>query len=693
MRFVFLALAVTSVGAVSPVQKVVQLLGECKAKVEADLAEEAKSMQEYTSFCDNESKDKAYAIETAGRSIADLSAVEEDSKATIATSEDEVSTLGSVIAEKESELTAAKGVRAEQHNNFVAAEKELVTSVDQLGRAASVLKKGASLAQMRGGHASFSKASQAAVAALKTIVESQWIDASSQRSLQSFLQSKAATEASEDDDLSLDQPQAKQVAYESSSGNIVQTVEEMQGKAEDTLSEARKKEMEESHAFQMVESGLASEIENNKERLATNSKNKAAAQQALSAANGEKVETQKSKATDEAYSATLKSECQARAVEYEESMKSGKEEIGAIAKATEILASGVTAFVQVSTRIRRSTSRWSPGDDDESDAVSEARSKVVDILKGLASERHSFVFAQLASMAASDPFVKIRGLINDMIAKLVQEAQEAATHEAFCQEEMSKTAKSQADKTMKLEKFSTRVDEAESTLAQLTQAIKTLEGEVAEIDKAQAAATKLRTEEHAAYAKASKDFRDSATAVAQAVEVLQNFYSGASFIQTGSKIRSKSASSDESQGQGDTANVIISVLEMAQEDFTTLLAETEAVESEAAAAYTKLETENKVAKASKLAEAKGNESQVKSLTSQLTMSKEDKASTQQELDAVLAYLDKLKPECESKAMSYEEKKAARDAEIAGLKDALDILASPGAALVQTGRHVQRITRA
>merc|ERR1719301_123416 len=98
-------------------------------------------------------------------------------------------------------------------------------------------------------------------------------------------------------------------------------------------------------------------------------------------------------------------------------------------------------------------------DDDESDAIAEVRAKVVDIFKGLAERRHSFVFQQLASMASSDPFVKIKGLINDMIEKLLKEAQEEATHEAFCQEEMGKTKKSQEDKTMKLDKFTTRVDE------------------------------------------------------------------------------------------------------------------------------------------------------------------------------------------------------------------------------------------
>jgi len=45
----------------------------------------------------------------------------------------------------------------------------------------------------------------------------------------------------------------------------------------------------------------------------------------------------------------------------------------------------------------------------------------------------------------------------------------------------------------------------------------------------------------------------------------------------------------------------------------------------------------------------------------------------------LAYLDKLKPQCETKAPSYAQRKAEREAEIQGLKEAMDILAGDGAA--------------
>jgi len=681
-RIAILLCLVQAASAGSAIQKVVELLDECKAKVQKDLDAEAKSMEEYSAFCDDELKDKGYAIETAGRAIGDLTATVESSTANVAELSDEIATLGTTIAAKSKELSDATKVRATGNADFTAAEKELLKSIDELGRAATVLKRGMSFAQTAQGKKKLS----AAVSALKNIIDAEWVDVGSKRKLKSFLQAAAQAKEDEDDDLSLTQPQAKMVAYESSSGSIVKTIEEMQGKAEDTLSDLRKKEMSDAQAFAMLESGLKDEISHGEEKLSTATKSKAANEQAKSDASAKLVETEKSKAADEEYASTLKTECEAAAAGWEARQKSAAEEMGAIEKAKTILVDGVKAFVQVKTK----THRWNPDDDDESDAVSAKRSKVVTILKQLGQTHHSFAFAQLASMAQSDPFVKIRGLIEDMIAKLLKEAEEEATQKAFCDAEMGKSKTSQEEKMMTLDKLSARIDGASSTIAENTEAIKTLEAEVAEIDSAQAEATKIRTTEKEDYMVASKDFKDSAEAVAKAIEVLKAFYEG-SFIQVSAKTTLKSKQPEFGGAKSDIAHTIISVLEMSEEDFTTLLAETEATEDEAVKAYEKLTDENKIAKATKETEAKGKASEVKSLTVQLGHSKEDHASTSSELDAVNAYIDKLKPQCEEKAMSYEEKKAKREAEIAGLKEALEILAGDGLALVQK-TSLRKITR-
>merc|ERR1719235_1130422 len=169
------------------------------------------------------------------------------------------------------------------------------------------------------------------------------------------------------------------VAYESSSGGIVKTIEEMQGKAESTLSDLRKKEMSDARTFAMLEQGLKDEIAHGEDKLSTAKKSMATSTEMKSDASAKLVDTKKSKAADEEYASTLKTECETKASEWEARQKSATEEMGAIEKAKEILVGGVKAFVQVATKTRR----WNPDEDDEDDKTAASRAKVVGILKNL----------------------------------------------------------------------------------------------------------------------------------------------------------------------------------------------------------------------------------------------------------------------------------------------------------------------
>merc|ERR1719183_2772162 len=166
------------------------------------------------------------------------------------------------------------------------------------------------------------------------------------------------------------------------------------------------------------------------------------------------------------------------------------------------------------------------------------------------------------------------------------------------------------------------------------------------------------------------------------MEVLRKYYEGASLMQMGSKARAKTAADAEGDGSG-----ILGVLEVAESDFAKGLAEARTVEQQAEAEYKKLMQDGKMLKMTKEMEVKGKRSEVASIKTTLTDLSSDKEGLTGELDAVLAYLDKLKPQCETKVPSYAERKAAREQEIEGLKSALDILEAP--ALLQTGRFLSR----
>ena len=69
----------------------------------------------------------------------------------------------------------------------------------------------------------------------------------------------------------------------------------------------------------------------------------------------------------------------------------------------------------------------------------------------------------------------------------------------------------------------------------------------------------------------------------------------------------------------------------------------------------------------------------------------DKDTTSSELSAVLDYYGKIKDRCIAKPETYEERKARREAEIKGLKEALSILENE-TAFVQRRKHSLRSSR-
>jgi len=652
---------------VSPVEKVIAMLTDNKNKIAADLAAEEKEMAEYSQFCDDEISEKTFAIKTANRKIDDLIATVSDCKAQLKGVEDEVAEIGTQMAAKEKELADASAVRKEDRSEFQATEKELVAAVDQLEKAVVLLKKGLSLTQVWHKNPNI----QVVLQSLSRIVDAAWLDDESRSSLRGLLQQQDALKQNmgesmgDSDDLRLPKKE------KSGTQTIIESIQDMKSKAEETLSNTRNNEMKSQHNFQMMTMSLEGAMNLLKEKLSEAQSLKASLSEESGKAKGEMGETRESMKADKMYLSTLRNDCESSAAEWAERQKSAKEEMAAIEKAKAILG-GVKSMLQSGVEV--DGRKKQPFDEDKgSDEESKTRGQLVNKLRELGHKFHSYTMMELVSAAASDPFEKIRGLLGDMIAKLVAEANEEASQKAFCDEEMGKSNKEKDAKSMRIDKLTAKLDHATATTAELEDAIKELQAELADIDKATSEATKLRNEEHATYEKASKDYKAGAQAVEDAIGVLKEFYASAfTQVNTGKSEKAPSFGGPKSDANGG----IIAILEISAEEFTKMYTEVQADELTAKATYDRMMTESKVATASKQTEVKAMESELKQLAVAIQSATQDKIMVSKELDAVMAYLDKLKPQCETKVLSYEEKVAKRKAEIEGLKEALEILTAP-----------------
>merc|ERR1719156_460658 len=126
---------------------------------------------------------------------------------------------------------------------------------------------------------------------------------------------------------------------------------------------------------------------------------------------------------------------------------------------------------------------------------------------------------------------------------------------------------------------------------------------------------------------------------------------------------------------GGAGGSIIDILEVCESDFATNLAKEETEEADAQEGYEKTTQANKITKTTKEQDAKYKSQEATSLDKTIAELSSDKDTINTELSAVLEYYGKIKERCVAKPETYEERKARREAEIAGLKEALSVLES------------------
>merc|ERR1719161_798620 len=246
------------------------------------------------------------------------------------------------------------------------------------------------------------------------------------------------------------------------------------------------------------------------------------------------------------------------------------------------------------------------------------------------------------------------------------EAQAEATEKAYCDEQMAKTEAKKSDLEDEIAKLTSKIDKAAAASAGLKEDVKKLQEELAALAKEQAEMDKLRLEQNAAYLKAKADDELGLTGVRKALEVLRAYYGEAALLQQ-PPLPEKHAKAAGAGGG------IIDILEVVESDFATNLAEVETAEADQAADYAKQTQENKITKALKDQDVKYKTQEYTSLDKEIAELSSDKETASTELSAVLEYYEKIKDRCIAKPETYEERKKRREAEIAGLKEALSIL--------------------
>merc|ERR1719335_1621539 len=639
----------------------------------------------------------------ARRKKEELEATIAKCAADISASTSKIEDLAASIASDESDLKDATLVREKEKAEFVAAEGELMETVDALDRAIGILERemAKNPALMQVDTSSF----KALIQSLSTVIDAAAIMGEDKKKILALVQSEhqAHSQSEDTEDQKADAEEAllstapAPDAYKSHGGGIVEVLEDLKDKAETELSDTRKAEANAAHNYDMLKTSLENSIAAETKDLAEEKAAKAAAEELKATSEGDLAITSKDLAEAEKALATAQSTCMTVAADHEATVAGRKEELAVIAKAKEILSSTTGGAVDETYSLLQEASA-----SQLRTRADLAHMEVVGLIKSLARKHHSRSLDKLASQIqvlmqygakfGDDPFAKVKGLIMDLITRLEKEAATEASEKAFCDEQMGKTEAKKSELEDDIAKLTAKIDKAAATSAKLKDEVQELQAELAAIAREQAEMDKMRSEEHAAYVDAKADLELGLNGVRRPIDVLKEYYGGAAaaaLVQSGEgdgDVMQQPPLPEKHEKASGAGGGIIDILEVVEADFAKNLAAEETQEADAAATYDKTTQENKIASALKGQDVKYKTGEFKGLDKSIAELSSDKETANTELTAVLEYYAKIKDRCIAKAETYEEQKRRREAEIAGLKEALSILS--GEALLQ-GKTLRR----
>jgi len=648
----------------NPIEKIVQMMADLQGKIIGEGEAAQKVYEEFAEWCEDSSKDLGFEIKTAKAEVADLKATIAKETARSDALDTKIGELGSDIATDEADLKAATEIRDKEHAVFAAEQKELSTVIDMLQRAISVIEK-----EMGG--ASFAQVASATnlEMALSAMVKASGISAMDAQGIMGLAQTSSKSDDSDsDDDDETGAPAAK--AYENKSGGIVDTLNGLLEQATSQLDAATKAETTNKNNFDMLKQGLSDEIKFANKDMDDSKKEMAESGEIKAAADGDLTVTSKSLAEDLASLGDLHGNCMQKAQDFEAETTSRGEELKALAMAKKAVVENTKGATGQSYDFMQMSS-----------SVDLKNSEAIQFIKNLAKKSNAPALAQLASRINSairlshgaDVFAKIKGMVSDMIEKLEEEQAAAAELKAWCDKEIAEATAKKEDATAELEKLNTKLESDSAHSAKLKEEVATLQKELADLAARTQEMDKIRAEEKAVYEKNRPEMEQGLKGVKLALKILNEYYAKAAFLQ---------------KADG-AAGGIVGLLEVVESDFTKGLTEMVATEEVAVAAYESETKDNEISLTTKEQDVKYKTKEFTGLDKTIGDVTKDRDGVQDELDAVNGALKALDKKCTYKVESYEERKARRETEIAGLKEALEILESETAFVQTSSRHALR----
>merc|ERR1719421_998777 len=209
------------------------------------------------------------------------------------------------------------------------------------------------------------------------MVNSVWVDPESKKNL-ALLNKGALLQEGEEPPATVEVGADAMAGMQQNSENNLAAFEMLKGKAEESLQRVRDNEVTEKHNHDLRVQALLDAIHLAEDKMEDAKRDHTRLGEEKAEAEGEVAKTEETKAAAEKYLSGVTSECDKASQDWAARQQGAKEEMAAIQKAKEILASRVTVFVQ--SRLHAKVGDPSKDAEDKQSAIKQAQKARQDVI-------------------------------------------------------------------------------------------------------------------------------------------------------------------------------------------------------------------------------------------------------------------------------------------------------------------------
>merc|ERR1719171_282488 len=411
---------------ITPVESVINLLEKLEKQTMEEGKAEAAAYDKFACFCKEQADEKLYSITKKNEKIALLTAEIKALQGDITKLDQEISTLNSDIDQLKTTCEAEQKTNDEEFNKYAITRDDLAGAISGITEAIEMLKAGQAPGLIQ-----------------------EHIDSVMQKGALSLKTSSASVKAV----TSLLQVSEDPAGFKFHSGGIIEIMQNTMKQFKVNKNDIDAEWAEKKHTFDMAQGARLNQIKALEENLSEAEAENAAKQERKQMAEDDKTKTTEDKTADNTFMDDLTSQCEAKATAWDARSKTRANELTAIGEALKTLKGEVAGNYAANKKLNLAAQHsevskakghweWVSAEDDNAETLSFLQRRKHSSHKGVVVHKLMSYLSKQAKALKSDQlsalmirmkedhFVKVRGMIKDLVAKLEADAAAEADQKA-----------------------------------------------------------------------------------------------------------------------------------------------------------------------------------------------------------------------------------------------------------------------